>query len=884
MKNIVVGILAHVDAGKTTLSEAMLYMAGRIRTPGRVDHQDTFLDTEEQERERGITIFSKQAEFTYGQLHVTLLDTPGHVDFSAEMERTLQVLDYAILVINGMDGVQSHTDTLWKLLKRYQVPVFIFINKMDMSHFDKAELLEELRHRLDDGCVDFCCDPLSEQIALCREDLLEQYLETGELAAEEIGDAICRRDVFPCFFGSALKLTGVDLLLAGMETYMLEPKYPEAFGARVFKISRDTRGERLTWLKITGGTLKCRTSIEESGEKIHQIRIYSGTSYESMDEAKSGTVCAVTGLTGTYAGQGLGAETEDILPVLTPVLSYRLLYPEGTDVFDLLKKIKQLEEEEPALAVVWQEEAREIQIMVMGQVQLEVLKQMIRKRYGTDVSFGPGQIAYKETLKYPVMGVGHFEPLRHYAEVHLLMEPLEPGSGLQFDSICSEDLLDKNWQRLILSHLEETEHCGVLTGAPITDMKLTLTAGKAHLKHTEGGDFRQAAYRAVRQGLMMGESMLLEPVYAFVMQIPADAAGRAMSDVTMMHGTFEPPEITGETALLRGTAPVATMKEYYQELMSYTHGKGSLTCTFQGYAPCHNEEEVIAAAAYMPEEDLEHPSASVFCAHGAGYLVSWQEVYDHMHVREDAGFALAGMEADGAWETEADAAANMIKERKKAREADNAPSYDEQELEDIFLRTYGGRNHENAVYNRAGFHRYHREPKAQPPESESYQQKKTGNTGAGAYKTYKRKKDGKEYLLVDGYNIIFAWDDLKELAASNMDSARGKLMDILCNYQGYMGCEVILVFDAYKVKQNPGEIIKYHNIHVVYTKEAETADMYIEKTTHALGRTSQVTVATSDALEQLIIMGQGALRMSARGLREEIERVNTLIRENYLDQ
>lgn len=890
-KHIVVGILAHVDSGKTTLSEAMLYTSGKLRTLGRVDHQDAFLDTEEQERERGITIFSKQAEFAYKDMDITLLDTPGHVDFSTEMERTLQVLDYAILVINGMDGVQSHTDTLWKLLIKYQVPVFLFINKMDMSNYEQDQLLEDLRHRLDDGCVDFCCENVYEQIAMCREDLLETYLETGLIPLEDIQNAILHRDIFPCFFGSALKLTGVEALLDGMKRYVKEPTYPKDFAARVFKISRDAKGERLTYLKVTGGSLKCKTTIDHSEDKIHQIRIYSGTSFETFDEVKSGTVCAVTGLTQTYVGEGLGIETEDVLPMLTPVLSYRLIYPEKTDVFDFLKKVKQLEEENPELSVVWQESSKEIHIRIMGPIQLEVLKQLIWQRYRVDVSFGPGQIAYRETLKYPVMGVGHFEPLRHYAEVHLLMEPLEPGSGLQFDSICSEDQLDKNWQRLIFTHLEEIEHPGVLTGAPITDMKITITAGRAHNKHTEGGDFRQATYRAVRQGLMMGECVLLEPVYAFVMQVPADTVGRAMADVNRMYGTIEPLEVVGDIAILKGTAPVATMKEYHQELMAYTHGNGSLACTFKGYVPCHNEEEVLAASSYMPEEDMEHPSASVFCAHGAGYLVDWYDVYDYMHIKEDKGFALADMEEIIEQDEEVELISSSSSKKKGRHVGMNAGVYDEKELEDIFIRTYGAKNRENETYNRAGFHRYHKQKNTDYKTSVGYQQQnadnrtlQSGSSGNAVKRSNKQKKTGKEYLLVDGYNIIFAWDDLKELAAVNMDSARGKLMDILSNYQGYMGCELILVFDAYKVKQNPGEITKYHNIYVVYTKEAETADMYIEKTTHELGRTNKVTVATSDALEQLIIMGQGALRMSARGLKEEIERVNAIIRETYLDK
>ena len=899
MKKLVVGILAHVDSGKTTLSEAMLYTAGKIRKLGRVDHKDAYLDTDAQERERGITIFSKQAVFTYDGMEITLLDTPGHVDFSAEMERTLQVLDYAILVINGVDGVQSHTDTLWKLLKRYEIPTFIFVNKMDMDGADKDAVFQNIRKKLDGDCVDFSSGDRDEQIAMADERLLDTYLDSGMVEVEDIIEAILDRKIFPCFWGSALKLSGVQELLDAMNTYMVMPAYNAEFGGRIFKISRDAKGERLTYMKVTGGSLKCREQIEGTEGKVNQIRIYSGARYETVEEASAGTVCAVTGLGETSAGQGVGCEQENVFAGLEPVLSYKVSYPEDKDAVVVLRDIRQLEEEEPELHVEFAQETGEIFVKVMGQVQLQVLTQIVKDRFGYLISFGMGRIIYKETLAEPVMGVGHFEPLRHYAEVHLLMEPLEPGSGMQFDTICSEDVLDKNWQRLILTHLEEKEYRGVLTGAPITDMKITVTAGRAHQKHTEGGDFRQATYRAVRQGLMMGECRLLEPVYAFRLEIPTEMTGRAMNDITRMHGRFAQPEIEGEMSILTGTAPVATMQEYQQDVTAYTRGQGKLSCTLQGYEPCHNEDEVLAASTYDPELDLANPASSVFCAHGAGYIVDWYDVYDLMHVKEDPGFALAGMEdvlrniTSEPTEADEDNRKRMARERQDA----GAPVYDEKELEDIFVRTYGSNSRENAAYNKAGFNRHNKSVS----EADWYVKKaaehgkskttgaqtlsagsKTADTGIARPGAYRKQKGEKEYLLVDGYNVIFAWDDLKALAAVNIDSARDKLIDIMSNYQGYVGCELILVFDAYKVKQNPGSITKHGNIHVVYTKEAETADMYIEKTTHELGRKYKVTVASSDGLEQLIIMGQGALRMSSRGLREEVERVNQILRNDYL--
>lgn len=901
MKKLVVGILAHVDSGKTTLSEAMLYTAGKIRKLGRVDHKDAYLDTDAQERERGITIFSKQAVFTYDGMEITLLDTPGHVDFSAEMERTLQVLDYAILVINGVDGVQSHTDTLWKLLKRYEIPTFIFVNKMDMDGADKDAVFQNIRKKLDGDCVDFSSGDRDEQIAMADERLLDTYLDSGmvEVEVEDIIEAILDRKIFPCFWGSALKLSGVQELLDAMNTYMVMPAYNAEFGGRIFKISRDAKGERLTYMKVTGGSLKCREQIEGTEGKVNQIRIYSGARYETVEEASAGTVCAVTGLGETSAGQGVGCEQENVFAGLEPVLSYKVSYPEDKDAVVVLRDIRQLEEEEPELHVEFAQETGEIFVKVMGQVQLQVLTKIVKDRFGYLISFGMGRIIYKETLAEPVMGVGHFEPLRHYAEVHLLMEPLEPGSGMQFDTICSEDVLDKNWQRLILTHLEEKEYRGVLTGAPITDMKITVTAGRAHQKHTEGGDFRQATYRAVRQGLMMGECRLLEPVYAFRLEIPTEMTGRAMNDITRMHGRFAQPEIEGEMSILTGTAPVATMQEYQQDVTAYTRGQGKLSCTLQGYEPCHNEDEVLAASTYDPELDLANPASSVFCAHGAGYIVDWYDVYDMMHVKEDPGFALAGMEDVLRNITSEPTEADEDNRKRMARERQDAgvPVYDEKELEDIFVRTYGSNSRENAAYNKAGFNRYNKGVS----EADWYVKKaaghgksktagaqtlsagsKTADTGIARPGAYRKQKGEKEYLLVDGYNVIFAWDDLKALAAVNIDSARDKLIDIMSNYQGYVGCELILVFDAYKVKQNPGSITKHGNIHVVYTKEAETADMYIEKTTHELGRKYKVTVASSDGLEQLIIMGQGALRMSSRGLRKEVERVNQILRNDYL--
>ena len=854
MKKLVVGILAHVDSGKTTLSEAMLYTAGKIRKLGRVDHKDAYLDTDAQERERGITIFSKQAVFTYDGMEITLLDTPGHVDFSAEMERTLQVLDYAILVINGVDGVQSHTDTLWKLLKRYEIPTFIFVNKMDMEGTDKDAVFLNIRKKLDGDCVDFSSGDRDEQIAMADERLLDTYLDSGMVEVEDIIEAILDRKIFPCFWGSALKLSGVQELLDAMNTYMVMPAYNAEFGGRIFKISRDAKGERLTYMKVTGGSLKCREQIEGTEGKVNQIRIYSGARYETVEEASAGTVCAVTGLGETSAGQGVGCEQENVFAGLEPVLSYKVSYPEDKDAVVVLRDIRQLEEEEPLLNIVWNPALEEIHVQLMGEVQTEILKTMIAERFHLDVEFGTGKIVYKETIKSPVVGVGHYEPLRHYAEVHLKMEPLEAGSGLVFDTDCSEDVLDRNWQRLILTHLQEREHPGVLTGAPITDMKITIVAGRAHLKHTEGGDFRQATYRAVRQGLKSAESVLLEPWYSFVLEVPSEQVGRAMSDIGQMNGSFEGPEAEDKQGMVRltGTAPASEMRDYQREVWAYTKGRGRITLTLKGYEPCHNAEEVIEEIGYDSERDVDNPTGSVFCAHGAGFLVKWDEVPEYMHIKEDFLAEKPSIEQDEVMAVQMGNHCNYS--------GGYSSSYDDDpELLTIMEREFGSKQKERDRYS-------------------SYR-KQTVSTPVLHTTVIKENEPKKEYLLVDGYNIIFAWEELNELAKASIDAARNKLMDILSNYQGFIGCTLILVFDAYKVKGNQGEVQKYHNIYVVYTKEAETADQYIEKTTHEIGRKYKVTVATSDALEQVIVMGQGAYRISARDFYEEVERTEKQIRE-----
>ncbi len=938
-KHICLGILAHVDAGKTTLSEGILYLSGSIRTLGRVDHQDAFLDNYELERARGITIFSKQAELTLGDLPVTLLDTPGHVDFSAEMERTLQVLDYAVLVVSGADGVQGHTETLWRLLERYEIPTFLFINKMDQEGTDRAALLAELESRLDSRCVDFGSldawmgsldgagvsrdDPdhadgvrgtsnaadntvpeeFWETLAMCDETLLDSYMENGALSVREIADAIAARRVFPCYFGSALKLEGVRELVDGIRTFSVNSVYPREFGARVFKITRDAQGNRLTHMKITGGQLRVkaplkgrsRDSGEEWEQKADQIRIYSGSGFRAVPEAEAGMVCAVTGLEYTYAGEGLGAETEAGLPILEPVLSYRLELPPDCDVYHTFLKLRELEEEEPQLHLVWNAQLGEIHAHLMGEVQTEVLKSLIRERFGIWVEFGQGNIVYKETIRTAVEGMGHYEPLRHYAEVHLLLEPGERGSGLQFESRCSEDVLDRNWQRLILTHLEEKQHRGVLTGSEITDMRIMLLTGRAHLKHTEGGDFRQATYRAVRHGLKCADSVLLEPVYAFRLELPSELVGRAMNDIQRMNGSFAPPEIDGEMAVLTGQAPVSEMWGYQTELLAYTKGRGRLSCTLKGYEECHNAQEVIDAVGYDSEADLDNPTGSVFCAHGAGYVVNWEYVQDYMHVEsgwkpgaeareagqnpdafEKSGSGKAVEDKDGVendslrertgWKNGPYGAGvqqtgSPVRSGSTGSFGQSAGGYaDDKELEEIFARTYGTASQERRHYAKS--RRVEAPGNAKPQKQEPVD----------------------EYLLVDGYNIIFAWDELKALAQETIEGARGRLADILSNYQGCRGMHIILVFDAYKVEGGPGEVLKYHNIHIVYTKEAETADQYIEKTARVIGRKYHVTVATSDALEQIIILGAGASRMSADDLHEEVELANREIRSEYLQK
>ena len=847
MKRICTGLLAHVDAGKTTLSEALLYRAGCLKKLGRVDHKDAFLDTNAMERERGITIFSKQAVLGLPDAQITLLDTPGHVDFSGEMERTLSVLDYAVLVVSGTDGVQSHTETVWKLLRRYGVPVFVFVNKMDLAGADRQAVLDQLA-RLEEGFVPFDGslepDAFAEALAMQSEEAMEAYLENGEVPRELITAMVTRRQVFPCLFGSALKLQGVDELLAALQEYTRQPKEAEEFAARVFKISRDEQGSRLTWLKVTGGNLRVKallTGEDPDGqpwqEKADQLRVYSGAKFQAVEQAPAGTVCAVTGLTRTWAGQGLGEETAGQAPVLQPVQSCRLLLPEGCDAHAVLPRLTQLQEEDPQLRIVWNERLGEIHLQMMGEVQLDVLKRLIWERFGLAVGFGPGSIVYKETIAGPVEGVGHFEPLRHYAEVHLLLEPLPRGAGLQFDSICSEDVLDRNWQRLILTHLEEKEHLGVLTGSPITDMKITLTAGRAHLKHTEGGDFRQATYRAVRQGLRQADSILLEPWYEFRLEVPAEQVGRAMADVQRMGGSFDPPELLGDTSVLTGSVPVAEIRGYAMELAGYTRGKGKLACTLAGYRPCHDAPAVIEQVGYDPERDTENPADSVFCAHGAGYNVKWDEVPAHAHVE-------SGVRLNEPEEEETPAA------RQPWRQAAPVSSLEEdKQLAAIFGRTYGPSKGRELF----------RPAPVKPAE-------------------YHFEPSGPEYLLVDGYNLIFAWDELKKLAADNLEGARQALADLLCNYRGFHDCQVILVFDAYKVPHGTGEVSRYHNLYIVYTREAETADMYIEKTTYQLAKQRRVRVVTSDGAEQLIILGHGALRVSARSFREEVERTNGEIR------
>ncbi len=847
MKKITLGILAHVDSGKTTLSEAFLYATGKIRKLGRVDHKDAFLDNFDLEKQRGITIFSKQAELEYEDTKITLLDTPGHVDFSAEMERTLQVLDYAVLVVSGSEGVQGHTETLWKLLNKYNIPTFIFVNKMDMPGTNKEFALTNIKNKFGDGVIDFSVEEKDmEAIAVCDEDVLEMYMESGEISDETIADLVYERKLFPCYFGSALKNEGIDKLLDGISSYSFEPVYHEEFGAKVFKIVKEN-GVRLTYMKITGGSIKVKdifsgiTDGNQWSEKINDIRIYSGEKFKSINQADAGCVCAISGLNNTYPGQGLGFEMQSESPNLQPVLSYQIIIPDNINVNQAYKMLKELEEEDPTLSLKWYEETKEIIANVMGPIQIQVLKHVIKERFDMDVEFGTGSILYKETINNTVEGVGHFEPLKHYAEVHLLMEPGQLGSGITFESNLNESLLSRNWQRLIMTHLAEKDHKGVLTGSPITDIHFTLVAGKAHLKHTEGGDFREATYRAIRQGLKKAESVLLEPYYNFTLKVPTENIGRAMTDIDQMSGNINQPETEGEMSVITGFAPAATIGDYINTVNEYTHGTGTLSLDYKGYGPCHNSEEIIAEKAYDSEADIANPTGSVFCSHGAGFVVPWDQVEQYMHVKTDSK---NGEMYD-------------IENVPVMRSASNTyrDSYaTDKELEEIFEKTFG------------------------PIKRKKYTEKKVRHYSENKQKVI-HKKVLPQCVLVDGYNIVFAWDELKKIAKTNIDGARDRLLDIMCNYQGFKGNTVIVVFDAYNVKKHAETVSKYHNIYVVYTKEAETADMYIAKTTHKLANKFQVTVATSDALEQLIIMGHGALRMSASNFKEEVDNVNKAISE-----
>lgn len=850
MKQLTIGILAHVDAGKTTLSEGILYAGGKIGKPGRVDNKDTFLDTYELEKARGITIFSKQAVFELGDLKITLLDTPGHVDFSAEMERTLRVLDYAILVISGADGVQGHTRTLWRLLSMYQIPVYLFINKMDQPAADRDRLMSEVKNQLHDSCMDFSLneDNFYDQLAMCSETMMDEYLESGLVRGDQIRQGIKSRTVFPCFFGSALKLQGIEALLKGISDYALIPEYPSDFGAKIFKITRDDQGNRLTHLKLTGGSLSVKNTLTNGvwEEKINQIRIYSGEKYEAVNEVTPGCICAVTGLTQTRPGEGLGFEAAYESPVLEPVLSYQIALPQGCDPRQMLPKLRQLEEEEPELHIVWDEHVQEIQAQIMGEIQIEILKTLILERFGVDVSFDTGRIVYKETIENPVEGVGHFEPLRHYAEVHLLLEPGEQGSGMEFCLACSEDLLAKNYQKLVLTHLEEKSHKGVLTGSAITDMRITLVSGKAHQKHTEGGDFREATYRAVRQGLKEAQSVLLEPYYGFTLELPENLVGRAMTDIEKMSGTCEITNTDGVTAVLTGSAPVFTMRNYQKEVSAYSRGMGRLFCTLKGYEPCHNPEAVIRESGYNSETDPDNPTGSVFCSHGAGFVVPWDQVKNHMHLEPFLKLTQSAMNEE------------TRDSRTASREA---PLMSLEEIDRIIESTfYANRGKRTEWKRKRPVYEVRREP---------------------VYHELRQTEQREEYLLVDGYNIVFAWPELAELAKDNMDGARMKLLDQLCNYQAIRKCEIIAVFDAYRVKEHREEMIAYHNIHLVYTKEAQTADHYIERFAHDNNGKYRITVATSDGLQQMIVRGAGCALLSARELKIEMEAANKRVAEEF---
>lgn len=849
MDKLILGILAHVDAGKTTLSEAMLYAGGQLRKLGRVDHQNAFLDTDVQERERGITIFSKQAVLTLGDVEFTLLDTPGHVDFSSEMERTLQVLDYAVLVISGTDGVQSHTRTLWQLLKRYNVPTFLFVNKMDLDGADRAALLASLQGGLSAACVDFSTEDgdFLENVAMCSEETLAAYLETGRVETAEIRALIAARKLFPCWFGSALKLDGVEASLRGMARYARVPQYPEEFGAKVYKIGHDAQGARLTYLKVTGGALPVKSVLSGGAgdrtwsEKADQLRIYSGGKYRLAETVPAGGVCAVTGLTKTYPGEGLGAEPDTPAPVLDSFLTYQVILPADCEPHTAVQRLRLLEEEDPQLHVVWNEQLRELHVQLMGEVQLEVLQRLLLDRFGMAVTFGPGSIVYRETIEAPVEGMGHFEPLRHYAEVHLLLEPGPRGSGLRFASRLSEDVLDRNWQRLILTHLEERSYPGVLTGSPITDMKISLVAGRAHLKHTEGGDFRQATYRAVRHGLLHAKSILLEPWYTFRLEVPQQHVGRAIADLQRLCAESAPPETAGGNAVITGSAPVSELRGYALEVAAYTRGLGSLACMPAGYRPCHNAAAVIAAIGYDAEHDTENTGDSVFCAHGSGFVVNWREAAAHMHVE-------SGLRFDAPEEAAAPDAPAVRTLR---------PFASDKELMAIFERTYGPVKRRDLR-----------------PQSAV----RAEETGGRALWPVPDRDTDPEYLLIDGYNILFAWDDLKKTAARDIDTARQILMDRLCNYQSVSRSICILVFDAYRVPRDTADVFRYHNITVVFTKQAETADTYIERATYEIGRKHRVRVATSDFAEQMIVLGHGARRMSASELRIEVDEAENRLR------
>lgn len=852
MKNTIVGILAHVDAGKTTLSEAMLYLSGTIKKLGRVDHQDAFLDTYMQERQRGITIFSKQARFNLENFDVTLIDTPGHVDFSAEMERTLQVLDYAILVINGREGVQGHTQTLAKLLKHYSVPTFIFVNKSDLG-IDKEKINQQLKKHVSENCVDFTGD-FYEDAACCSEKLMEEFLENGEISNSAIASAIASTELIPVYFGSALKLEKVDEFMSAMNRYMVEKKYGQEFGARVYKVNRDKQGNRLTYLKVTGGSLKVKDLVatDDEGEKVNQIRIYSGEKFTSVDSVKAGQICAVTGLENTFAGQGIGSEVENTIPVLEPVLTYKVILPDGANVMQCYAQLKTLDEEEPELHVVWDEILKEIQIKLMGKIQLEIIEQLVADRFDFEIKFDQGRISYKETVVKSGKGIGHFEPLRHYAEVHLLVEPGERGSGITVESLVSGDDFDMNWQRLVYTHIAEKVHCGILTNMPLADIKISILGGKGHLKHTEGGDFRQATYRALRNALMHAKCQLLEPWYDYTIEVPADLVGRAMSDIKQMSGDFDQPEIVGDTAILKGMVPVSEMKDYAVTLASYTKGRGSLHHSLAGYMPCHNQQQVICEFAYDPLNDPANTPDSVFCKNGAGFNVAWNHVKDYAHVvTSDVDKRGSGV--------------LVVNNNDYGNSADKDRAASDKELDAIFERTYGPKKDRNYIHQQVI------RPVSKIVEAVDLDIKD-------------------EYLLVDGYNIIYAWEELKELAKTNFDGARNALLDILSNYQGYKKCKIIAVFDAYKVKGDRRQEM-YGDIEVVYTKEAETADTYIERFAKEKAKDYYVRVATSDSLEQMIILGHGAFKVSATEFYEEVkiveEKISELIakynRQSYLN-